>query len=164
MCLTPSFPVSPETPYGKKEEKLAGYNLVLQDGGVTVSFVVLFCPVKTSPRYPPFSPPEPQLSSPASLHKGRGKNPYAWLLFLPRHFLMQKYFHLGHIPISLGKDMSFQTLGCGYQCLGWELSSSKTLRGFSGFLGIRFDAHICGNLGSIQQGWLSAWHRCLACW
>lgn len=42
MCLTPSFPVSPETPY-----------------------------VKTSPRYPPFSPPEPQLSSPASLHKGR---------------------------------------------------------------------------------------------
>lgn len=42
ICLTPAFPVSPETPY-----------------------------VKTSPRYPPFSPPEPQLSIPASLHKGR---------------------------------------------------------------------------------------------
>ncbi|XP_040602610.1 tensin-3 isoform X1 [Mesocricetus auratus] len=45
MCLTPVFPVSPETPY-----------------------------VKTSPRYPPFSPPEPQLSSPASLRKG-GREP-----------------------------------------------------------------------------------------
>ncbi|ERE90717.1 tensin-3 [Cricetulus griseus] len=45
MCLTPAFPVSPETPY-----------------------------VKTSPRYPPFSPPEPQLSSPASLRKG-GREP-----------------------------------------------------------------------------------------
>lgn len=42
ICLTPAFPVSPETPY-----------------------------VKTSPRYPPFSSPEPQLSIPASLHKGR---------------------------------------------------------------------------------------------
>ncbi|XP_036056289.1 tensin-3 isoform X2 [Onychomys torridus] len=45
MCLTPAFPVSPETPY-----------------------------VKTPPRYPPFSPPEPQLSSPASLRKG-GREP-----------------------------------------------------------------------------------------
>ncbi|XP_073921513.1 tensin-3 isoform X6 [Castor canadensis] len=41
MCQTPAFPVSPETPY-----------------------------VKTPPRYPPFSPPEPPLSSPATLHKG----------------------------------------------------------------------------------------------
>ncbi|XP_077895900.1 tensin-3 isoform X5 [Ictidomys tridecemlineatus] len=45
VCSTPAFPVSPETPY-----------------------------VKTSPRYPPFSPPEPQTSSPASLHKG-GREP-----------------------------------------------------------------------------------------
>lgn len=45
VCLTPAFPVSPETPY-----------------------------VKTSTRYPPFSPPEPQLSSPASLRKG-GREP-----------------------------------------------------------------------------------------
>ncbi|XP_062941757.1 tensin-3 isoform X2 [Cynocephalus volans] len=41
VCTTPAFPVSPETPY-----------------------------VKTPPRYPPFSPPEPQMSSPSSLHKG----------------------------------------------------------------------------------------------
>lgn len=33
MCLTPAFPVSPETPYGKKEEKEAGYSLVLQGEG-----------------------------------------------------------------------------------------------------------------------------------
>uniref|UniRef100_A0A8I3XAF6 Tensin-1 n=1 Tax=Callithrix jacchus TaxID=9483 RepID=A0A8I3XAF6_CALJA len=45
MCSTPAFPVSPETPY-----------------------------VKTTPRYPPFSPPEPLLSSPASQHKG-GREP-----------------------------------------------------------------------------------------
>ncbi|XP_074235820.1 tensin-3 isoform X7 [Saimiri boliviensis] len=45
MCSTPAFPVSPETPY-----------------------------VKTAPRYPPFSPPEPLLSSPASQHKG-GREP-----------------------------------------------------------------------------------------
>lgn len=44
MCLTPAFPVSPETPYGKKEEKEAGYSLVLQGEGrgITVSPVVLF--------------------------------------------------------------------------------------------------------------------------
>ncbi|XP_069317627.1 tensin-3 isoform X1 [Eulemur rufifrons] len=45
MCPTPAFPVSPETPY-----------------------------VKTPPRYPPFSPPEPQVGSPASLRKG-GREP-----------------------------------------------------------------------------------------
>ncbi|XP_029423762.1 tensin-3 isoform X2 [Nannospalax galili] len=45
MCLTPAFPMSPETPY-----------------------------VKTPQRYPPFSAPEPQLSTPASLHKG-GREP-----------------------------------------------------------------------------------------
>uniref|UniRef100_A0A8C9IVR8 Tensin 3 n=1 Tax=Piliocolobus tephrosceles TaxID=591936 RepID=A0A8C9IVR8_9PRIM len=45
MCSTPAFPVSPGTPY-----------------------------VKTAPRYPPFSPPEPPLSSPASQHKG-GREP-----------------------------------------------------------------------------------------
>ncbi|XP_008061296.1 tensin-3 [Carlito syrichta] len=41
MCSTPAFPVSPETPY-----------------------------VKTPPRCPSFSPPEPQMSSPTTLHKG----------------------------------------------------------------------------------------------
>nr|BAB60681.1 thyroid specific PTB domain protein [Homo sapiens] len=45
MCSTPAFPVSPETPY-----------------------------VKTALRHPPFSPPEPPLSSPASQHKG-GREP-----------------------------------------------------------------------------------------
>ncbi|XP_048195349.1 tensin-3 isoform X3 [Perognathus longimembris pacificus] len=40
-CSTPAFPVSPETPY-----------------------------VKTPPRYPPFSPPDMQLSGPVSLCKG----------------------------------------------------------------------------------------------
>ncbi|XP_054350681.1 tensin-3 isoform X5 [Pongo pygmaeus] len=45
VCSTPAFPVSPETPY-----------------------------VKTAPRHPPFSPPEPPLSSPASQHKG-GREP-----------------------------------------------------------------------------------------
>lgn len=82
MCLTPAFPVSPETPYGKKEEKEAGYSLVLQGEGEGNNSIpcciVFFFPVKTSPHYPPFSPPEPQLSSPASLHKGRGKNPWLW--------------------------------------------------------------------------------------
>ncbi|EDL76031.1 rCG24495 [Rattus norvegicus] len=71
ICLTPAFPVSPETPYGKKGEKYLGVTRYLKAVGSNVSFVVLFSPVKTSPRYPPFSPPEPQLSIPASLHKGR---------------------------------------------------------------------------------------------
>lgn len=76
ICLTPAFPVSPETPYGKKGEKYLGVTRYLKAVGSNVSFVVLFSPVKTSPRYPPFSPPEPQLSIPASLHKGRGKTPW----------------------------------------------------------------------------------------
>lgn len=73
ICLTPAFPVSPETPY-----------------------------VKTSPRYPPFSPPEPQLSIPASLHKGREPRGCTEII---SHTVGMSESPLGSKPTLLRADM-----------------------------------------------------------
>ncbi|ELW64477.1 Tensin-3 [Tupaia chinensis] len=69
LCLTPAFPVSPETSY-----------------------------VKTPPRYPPFSPPESQMGSPTSLHKG------------------------GHAGGKLLDPAGGECCSCGYSSLSIEVS------------------------------------------
>lgn len=65
---TPSFPVSPETPYGKKEVNLCA----APPAGRTRPqlLALLSVPVTTPPRYPSFSPPGPQMGSAGGLYKG----------------------------------------------------------------------------------------------
>ena len=89
---TPAFPVSPETPYGKKEAELPVCNPTPSGwrGGQLLTLPSF--PGTTSPRYSPFSPSVPQMGSPSALYKGaHGKTPTSFPLLC---FRVCVYLHL----------------------------------------------------------------------
>jgi hypothetical protein len=111
---TPAFPVSPETPYGKKEAELPVCNPTPSGWRGGQLLTLPYFPGTTSPRYSPFSPSVPQMGSPSALYKGaHGKTPTSFpLLWTSTHAeIFLRVSHLRNVVLA-GEDAATQHAAC----------------------------------------------------
>lgn len=111
---TPAFPVSPETPYGKKKAELPVCNPTPSGwrGGQLLTLPSF--PGITSPHFSPFSPSAPQMGSPSALYKGaHGKTPTSFPLLWtsPHAEIFLRVSHLRNVVLA-GEDSGTQHAAC----------------------------------------------------